>query len=240
MTVGTTLLGFTLGSEFIPKLSEGTLVFNTIRLASVSLDESQRYGTKIEQVVMKAFPDEVEHVWTRTGTAEVATDPMGLEISDVFVSLKPREQWKRAKTQDELVEELRKVVGTLPGMATIYSQPIEQRINEMIAGIKADLGVKLYGDDLEVLKTQAARIEQVLKSVHGATDVSVEQITGLPVLRVEIDRPQASRYGVPARRILDAIEAVGGLPVGEVRRGGASVPAGRPPAGFATATIPIR
>jgi heavy metal efflux system protein len=219
LTVATSLLGFTLGSEFIPKLSEGTLVFNTIRLASVSLDESQRYGSKIEQVVMKAFPDEVEHVWTRTGTAEVATDPMGLELSDVFVSLKPREAWKAAKTQDELVEKLRVVVGTLPGMATIYSQPIEQRINEMIAGIKADLGVKLFGDDLEVLKTQAAKIEEVLKSVRGAEDVSVEQITGLPVLKVEIDRPQASRYGVPARRILDAIEAVGGLPVGEIREG---------------------
>ena len=219
LTVATTLLGFTLGSEFIPRLSEGTLVFNTIRLASVSLDESQRYGSKIEEVVLKAFPDEVDHVWTRTGTAEVATDPMGLELSDVFVSLKPREAWTKARTQDELVEKLREVVGTLPGMVTIYSQPIEQRINEMIAGIKADLGVKLFGDDLEVLKTQAARIEDVLKSVRGAEDVSVEQITGLPVLKVEIDRPQASRYGVPARRILDAIEAVGGLRVGEVREG---------------------
>ncbi len=219
LTIGTSLLGFTLGSEFIPKLSEGTLVFNTIRLASVSLDESQRYGTKIEQIIMKEFPDEVEYVWTRTGTAEVATDPMGLELSDVFVSLRPREGWKKAKTQEELVEKMSKVAQSLPGMATVFSQPIEQRINEMIAGIRADLGVKLFGDDLEILKAQAAKIEETLKAVPGAADVSTEQITGLPVLKIEINRVSASRNGVSARQILDAIEAIGGLKVGEIREG---------------------
>jgi cobalt-zinc-cadmium resistance protein CzcA len=95
LTVATTALGFTLGSEFIPRLNEGTLVFNTIRLASVGLDESQRYGTRVEQIIKEEFPDEVRDVWTRTGTAEVATDPMGLEISDVFVGLYPREHWKK-------------------------------------------------------------------------------------------------------------------------------------------------
>ena len=147
-------------------------MFNTVRLASVSLDESQRYGTKIEQMLIKEFPDEVEHVWTRTGTAEVATDPMGLELSDVFVSLRPMTGWKRAKTQGELVSEMAKVTETLPGMVAVYSQPIEQRINEMIAGIRADLGVKLFGDDLEILKAKAAEIEAVLKKVPGSADVA--------------------------------------------------------------------
>ncbi len=219
LTVAATLLGFTLGSEFIPRLSEGTLVFNTTRLASVSLDESQRIGTRVEKIVMDAFPDEVESVWTRTGTAEVATDPMGMEISDVFVSLKPREGWKRAKTQEELVEEMSRVTAALPGMICFYSQPIEQRINEMIAGIKADLGVKLFGDDLDVLKAKAAEIEAVLRKVPGAADVAAEQIAGLPVLKVEIDRPLASRAGVSARQILDAVAAVGGVQVGEIREG---------------------
>ncbi|MDB5351236.1 MAG: heavy metal efflux pump, cobalt-zinc-cadmium [Planctomycetota bacterium] len=219
LTVLTTLLGFTLGSEFIPRLSEGTLVFNTVRQASVSLDESQRYGTRIEEILKKEFPDEIDQVWTRTGTAEVATDPMGLELSDVFVSLKPRDGWKKARTQDELVEAMSKVTEALPGMVAQYSQPIEQRINEMIAGIKATLGVKLYGDDLEQLKTHAAQIEEVLNTVPGAADVAVEQITGLPVLKVEIDRAQASRYGVSTRKILDAVAAVGGVAVGEIREG---------------------
>ncbi len=215
----TTIMGFHLGSEFIPRLNEGSLVFNTIRLASVGLEESQRYGTKVEKILMEEFPDEVEHVWTRTGTAEVATDPMGFEISDVFVALKPREVWKRAKTQEELVNEMAAVVAKLPGMEVVFSQPIEQRINEMIAGIRADLGVKLFGDDLDELTRKAHEIEAVLKTVPGAADVSTEQITGLPVLRVDIDREALSRFGVPARQVLDAIAAVGGLNVGEIREG---------------------
>ena len=217
LTIAATLLGFTLGSEFLPRLAEGTIVFNTIRKASVSLDESQRYGTKIEQILLDEFPDEIEDVWTRTGTAEVATDPMGLELSDVFVALKPREGWTKAKDQEGLVAAMDLVTATLPGMNAVYSQPIEQRINEMIAGIRADLGVKVFGDDLDELRSQAARIEKVLNTIPGAEDVSVEQVAGLPVLTVEIKRLQASRHGVSTRQILDAIAAVGGLKVGEIR-----------------------
>jgi cobalt-zinc-cadmium resistance protein CzcA len=206
-----------LGSEFIPRLSEGTIVFNTIRLASVGLDESQRYGTRIEQLVLKEFPDEVERVWTRTGTAEVATDPMGLEVSDVFVTLKPREGWKRAETQEELVNAMSAEVDRLPGLTTVFSQPIEQRINEMIAGIRADLGVKIFGDDLDVLKAKADEVAKVLEKVRGAADVAPDQLTGLPVLRVEVDRQALARYGIPARLVLDSISAVGGTRVGDVR-----------------------
>ncbi len=219
VTIGATALGFQLGSEFIPRLSEGTLVFNTIRLASVGLDESQRYGTKIERIIMEAFPDEVEAVWTRTGTAEVATDPMGLEISDVFVALRPRSLWKKAQTQEQLVEAMAEVTKKLPGTSVVYSQPIEQRINEMIAGIRADLGVKIFGDDLEVLKVQAAKVEAVLNRIAGSEDVSIEQVTGLPVLKVEVNRERASRNGVAVRRVLDAVESVGGMKVGEIREG---------------------
>ncbi|HEX3447174.1 MAG TPA: CusA/CzcA family heavy metal efflux RND transporter, partial [Isosphaeraceae bacterium] len=218
-TVGATALGMTLGSEFIPRLNEGTIVFDTVRLASVNLDESQRYGMRIEQIIKEEFPDEVAVVWTRTGTADVATDPMGLEISDVFVALKPRSNWKRAKSQEELVDEMSRVTAALPGMKVVYSQPIEQRISEMIAGIHADLGIKLFGDDLNVLTEKAADIERVVKRIPGAAEVVSEQVTGLPVLRVEIDRQALSRYGVSARQVLDAIAAVGGLGVGEVREG---------------------
>jgi cobalt-zinc-cadmium resistance protein CzcA len=210
-------LGTRLGSEFIPRLYEGTIVFNTIRQASVSLDESERYGTEIEKLLRLEFPDELENVWTRTGTAEVATDPMGLETSDVFVTLKPRESWKRAKSQAEIVEQMSAVVGALPGMEVVFSQPIEQRINEMIAGIRADLGVKIFGDDLDELVRLANHVKQILEGVPGAADVSVEPVTGLPVLRVEIDRQALSRHGVPAQAVLDAVRAISGIEVGEIR-----------------------
>jgi len=224
ITLGATYLGLGLGSEFVPRLNEGSIVINTVRLASVSLEESLRYGTQVEQILLKAFPDEIDSIWSRTGTAEVATDPMGFEVSDVYLMLKPREGWKRAKTQDELVAEMVKVTETFPGMRAVYSQPIELRINEMVAGIRADLGIKLFGEDLEVLKERAADIERVVKQIPGASEVTTEQITGLPVLRVEVDRQALSRYGVSADQVLDAVGAAGGLPVGEVLEPGRRFP----------------
>ncbi len=216
VTVATTLLGLTLGSEFVPRLNEGTIVINTIRLASVSLEESLEYGTRIEALLKEEFPDEIDQIWSRTGTAEVATDPMGFELTDVFISLTPRQRWKRARTQEQLVSAMARVTEDLPGMRAVYSQPIEMRINEMVAGIRADLGIKLFGEDLDVLKDRAAEIERVVKATPGAADVSTEQVTGLPVVRVEVDRAALSRYGVPARQVLDTITEAGGIKVGEI------------------------
>jgi len=224
ITVATTILGFTLGSEFVPRLNEGTIVINTIRLASISLEESIDYGNRIEALLKEEFPDEIDQIWSRTGTAEVATDPMGFEVSDVYISLKPRENWKRAKTQDELVTAMASVTEKFPGMRAVYSQPIELRINEMVAGIRADLGIKLFGDDLDVLKNKAADIERVVKAIPGAADVSTEQITGLPVLKIEVDRDALSRFGVPARHVLDAISEAGGIKVGEILEPGRRFP----------------
>ena len=204
LTVGTTILGLRLGSEFVPRLNEGSLVINTIRLAGVSLEESLRYGMHIERMLKRKFPDEIEDIWTRTGSAEVATDPMGIELSDIFITLKPRSGWKRAKTQDELVSAMAQATKVLPGMRAVYTQPIEMRINEMVAGIRADLGIKLYGEDLETLKAKAEEIEKVVKSIPGAADTTTEQVTGLPVLRIRVDNEALSRYGVPAQQVLDA------------------------------------
>ncbi len=141
---------------------------------------------------------------------------MGFEVTDVYVTLKSRDLWKKAGTQEELVGAMAEVTEKLPAMRAEYSQPIEMRINEMVAGIRADLGIKLFGDDLDVLKEKAAEIERVVKAIPGASDVSTEQVTGLPVLRVEVDRDALSRFGVPARRVLDAVKAVGGITVGEI------------------------
>ncbi|MHB8764598.1 MAG: efflux RND transporter permease subunit [Deferrisomatales bacterium] len=216
---GAGYLATQLGSEFVPRLREGSIVINTVRLAGVSLDESVRYGSRIEQHLLAAFPDEIERVWTRTGTAEVATDPMGIELSDVFLALTPRARWTRAETQDELVAAMQQELSVLPGMKAIYTQPIEMRVNEMIAGIRADVGVKLFGDDFDVLKKKAREIEKVLKAVPGAADVLTEQLTGQPLIQVEVDREALARHGIAAREMLDVVAALGTLKVGELQEG---------------------
>jgi len=213
------VLATRLGSEFIPRLNEGTIVINTVRLAEVSLSESLRYGDRLEKVLLARFPDEVKRVWSRTGTAEVATDPMGLELTDVFVTLHPRDRWKRAETQDELVAEMKAELEDMPGMRMSFLQPIEMRVNEMIAGVRSDVGIKVFGDDLDVLKATAREIEGVVRQIPGAADVTVEQVTGQPVLRIAVDRAAIGRYGIPARDVLDVVEAVGTRVTGQVREG---------------------
>ena len=216
---GAAWLATRLGSEFVPKLDEGTIVVNTVRLSGVSVDESVSYGTRIERALLEAFPDEIDRVWTRTGTAEIATDPMGLEVSDVFVTLKPREDWRKARTQTELVAEMEKVTSALPGMRAMYTQPIEMRVNEMVAGIRADVGVKVFGDDLDALQEKAAEVRAVLEGIPGASDVTTEQVTGQPVVRVVVDREAIARHGIPANEVLAIVEALGGTRVGELQEG---------------------
>ena len=219
LLVNAGLLATRLGSEFVPRLNEGAIVINTIRLAGVSIDESVRYGTQIERTLLRAFPDEVERVWIRTGTAEVATDPMGTELSDVFVTLKDRKFWKKAHSQDKLVQAIESRLSSLPGMRMVYTQPIEMRVNEMIAGIRADVGVKLFGDDFTTLRAKAREIEQVMRNTSGAADVFTEQITGQPVLQIEVDREAIARHGINTREVLDVVEALGTRQVGEMQEG---------------------
>jgi biotin carboxyl carrier protein len=187
--------------------------------ALAQLRLSIRNNTRLEKAILAAFPDEVEHVWGRIGTAEVATDPMGVELTDVFITLKTRDQWKKAATQAELTEKIEKVVRELPGQKISFSQPIELRINEMISGVRSDVAVKLFGDDLNVLKARAEDIERVLKSIPGNADVNTEQVTGQPVLQVRINQEEIARYGVPASAVLDLVESIGGKPLGEVVEG---------------------
>ena len=213
------LLALRLGSEFVPRLREQAIVINTVRAAGISLAESVRYGTRIERLLKEGFPDEIAHIWTRTGTAEVATDPMGLEVSDVFMTLKPRSEWTRGETQDELVAAMSAALDPLPGMRSVFTQPIEMRVNEMVAGIRADLGVKLFGDDFDTLREKAEEIRQVVARIPGAADVSVEQLTGQAMLTIKVDRQAAGRYGIPVGEILDVIESLGTRKVGEVVEG---------------------
>ena len=208
-----------LGSEFVPRLREQAVVINTIRAAGISLEESVRYGSQIEKHLLRRFPDEIKHIWTRTGTAEVATDPMGLEVSDIFITLKERDAWKRGTTQDELVEVLRQELDGMPGMRSVFSQPIEMRTNEMLADIRADVGVRLFGDDFEMLRAKAKEIRAALRQVPGASDVTMEQLTGQTIVAINVDRQKASRYGIPVGEILSLIDSLGSRKVGEISQG---------------------
>jgi cobalt-zinc-cadmium resistance protein CzcA len=208
-----------LGSEFVPRLQEGTLVINTVRLAGVSLDESVRYGTAIERLLLAKFPDEIEHLWTRTGTPEVSTDPMGLEVSDVFITLAPRDRWTRGRTQPELVQAMSTELESLPGMRFSFSQPIELRLNEMVAGIRSEVGIRLFGDDFEVLRSKALEIQQAIQRIPGAADVVVEQVTGQPTLEIAVDRAAIARHGIPAREVLELVETFGTREVGLLHEG---------------------
>jgi cobalt-zinc-cadmium resistance protein CzcA len=208
-----------LGGEFLPKLSEGALVINVIRLAGVSVDEAAASNTLLERMLLEEFPDEIERAWSRIGTAEVATDPMGVELTDVFLTLKPRERWRKAGTQQELAAELEKLVKDVPGINAVITQPIEMRLNEMIAGIRTDIGIKIYGDDLDVLRRLSDDVQTVLKGVQGAGEISGEQIAGQPILQVKIKPDAIARYGISTRDVLSVVEAVGSRPVSEVRVG---------------------
>lgn len=209
----------TLGTEFVPRLSEGAIAVGVVRLPGTDLDESVRLNARMERLLLAAFPDEIAHVWSRAGTAEIATDPMGVELTDLFISLKPRDRWTKARTQADLTALIDRELRVIPGQKIAFSQPIEMRMNEMNSGIRSDLGVILYGDDLDALSATAGKIEAVLKQIPGNADVAVEQITGQPVLQIRVDQQQLARYGVDARTVLDLVEAVGSKPLGEVVEG---------------------
>jgi cobalt-zinc-cadmium resistance protein CzcA len=215
--LGTVPLLFKLGSIFVPRLDEGSIVINTIRLPGVSVEESARFGAEIERLLKDEFPSEISSIWTRTGTPEVATDPMGIEVSDVFIMLSPRQEWRKARTKEELEERMRKVLLRLPGMNFTFTQPIEMRLNEMISGVRTDLGVKVFGHDFAVLKEKAEKVREALSSIEGASNPFVEPMVGQPVLEVNLDAEALSRFGLRARDVLDWVEALGGRGVGEIR-----------------------
>jgi cobalt-zinc-cadmium resistance protein CzcA len=202
----------------VPKLDEGAIAMQAIRLPSVSLEESVRQMTELEKI-LKTFP-EVTTVVSKTGRAEIATDPMGVEISDIFVMLKPHDQWTTAATREGLVEKFDELVKrSLPGQNFSYSQPIELRVAELISGVRSDVALKIYGDDLGALERIAQETVAVLSKVPGAADVKAEQTAGLPVLRVRIDRRAIARYGINAGEVLEVVSTVGGREVGVVLEG---------------------
>ena len=212
-------LATTLGSEFIPQLDEGDIALHALRIPGTGLEQSIEMQSQLEER-LKAF-GEVDKVFAKIGTPEVATDPMPPSVADNFVILKPRSQWPDPdKTKDELVAEMAEAVEMLPGNKYEFTQPIEMRFNELISGVRADLGIKVFGDDLDQLLTSANDVLEVVESMEGAADTRVEQVTGLPMLSVHPKRMALSRYGLTVDDLQDLVAAgVGGENAGLIYEG---------------------
>jgi cobalt-zinc-cadmium resistance protein CzcA len=217
-TVAVFVFGF-LGSEFTPQLDERDIAVQSLRIPSTSLERSLAMQRRVEDR-LEEFP-QVDLVFSRTGTAEVASDPMPPNASDAYVILKPRDEWPDPDLpKDELVGEMESALGGLIGNLYEFSQPIELRFNELIAGVRGDVAVKLYGDDLTALTEAAGEVAGVLGGVEGAADVKVQQVTGFPTLDIAFDRPTIARYGLTVEEVAQSVAiALGGRPAGLVFEG---------------------
>jgi heavy metal efflux system protein len=208
-----------MGGEFIPGLDEGDASAEVVRIPSVSITQSVAMEAMLEKRLLKL--PEVKEVFARTGTAEVATDPMPQSASDNYIMLKPRKEWPDPKKpKATIVAEIQEAAEDVPGNAYGFSQPIQQRMNELISGVRSDVAVKIFGDNLDELVQAASRVQAVLQKVEGAADVKAEQATGLPVLTVQLNRQTLSRYGINVADVQNLVEmAVGGKNAGRLFEG---------------------
>ncbi len=207
-----------IGTEFLPVLDEGSVGVQTFRIPSISLPQTVALQTEAEKI-LKRFPEVID-VISKTGRADIASDPMGIEVSDVIATLKPREEWTTTKSKEELVEKMRVALADLPGVAASFSQPIALRVDELVSGVKSAIGIKIFGEDLDVLKAKGEAIARVLAKVPGATDINVEKVSGLAYLQIEVDRDKIARYGINVSDIQDIIEtAIGGKEATKVYEG---------------------
>jgi len=200
----------------MPRLDEGSILIEMFRLPGISMTESL-HGNEVLETVLKEFP-EVSTVVSRTGSPEVATDPMALDQSDVYVMLKPRDQWGSMRSKNELIEAIRdRINREAPGAGYSFSQPIQMRMQELMeTGSRSDVAVKIYGEDLDVLRETGDRVAKVLQGVKGSVDVKAERVAGLPYLRIRVRRDAIARHGLNVADVLDTVEAIGGKVVGQV------------------------
>ncbi|MBP5074961.1 CusA/CzcA family heavy metal efflux RND transporter [Pseudomonas chlororaphis] len=214
------LVASRMGSEFIPSLSEGDFAQQAMRVPDASLTQSVEMQKTLEKTLLAQIP-EIERVFARTGTAEIASDVMPPNISDAYLMLKPKEQWPDpGKSREAIIADIERVSNSLPGNVYELSQPIQLRFNELISGVRSDVAVKVFGDDMEVLNKTAEAISQTLQKIDGAAEVKVQQTTGLPVLTVNVDRDKAARFGLNVGDVQDAVAiAVGGRKAGILYEG---------------------
>ena len=217
---GTAGMATRLGSEFVPRLTEGAIALQPTRMPSIALSASVEMQKLVEQALLREFPDEIDTIFARTGASEVVTDVCGPEVSDTYIMLKPRNQWTKAKTQDELTEAMEEVVRRIPGQNYEFSQPVELRMNELVSGVRSDVAVKVYGDEMDIMRQYADLVEDELKGIPGAQDIKVEQVAGLPMVTIEVDRLAVARYGLNVKDVQEVIEiSLAGANAGQVVQG---------------------
>ncbi len=208
-----------MGGEFVPTLDEGDFVIQPVFKTGTSLSKTIELTTRIEKILKENFP-EVDQVVSRIGAAEVPTDPMSMEEVDVIIKLKPRKEWVTAQTKDGLADAFKKALSVLPGVDYEFTQPIEMRFNELITGVRADVAVKIYGEDLGILSTKAKEISRLIRDVPGASDITVEKVEGLPQMSVKYDRGKLARYGVSVEELNRMVSlAFAGLVTGNIFEG---------------------
>ncbi len=208
-----------LGSIFIPTLEEGDLAMQMSMVPGTSLQQVIHTTTIVEQKLLENFP-EVKHVVSKIGTAEVPTDPMGMEDTDIMIILKPKSEWSSASTREELVDKMKKKLEEIPGVSFEFSQPIQLRFNELMTGSKADIAVKIFGDDMDILFNEANKAASIISTIQGAADIKVEQVEGLPQLIVKPNREQLARYGIHIKDVNLAVRAAfAGEPVSVIYEG---------------------
>lgn len=195
-----------MGGEFVPQLDEGNLAMHILMKPGTALSEMVSTSTKIEKLLISNFPNEIESMQTRIGVADIPTDPMPMDIGDSFIILKPKDKWTVAKTKDELVEKIEEVVKNIPGISYEFSQPVEMRFNELLTGIREDLAVKIYGEDLDVLAQKASEIEQLISDIPGVGDIRTEATQGLPQITVRYNREKLGLYGLNVNQLNKLIQ----------------------------------
>lgn len=207
-----------LGAEFVPQLDEGSLVIQPVRARTVDAEQTVKLVTAYEKKVLEV--PEVITVFSRSGTPEVATDPMPLSLTDSFIMLKPHHEWRPGMTKEKLIAELEHKVAEVPGQGYNFSQPIQMRFAELVSGVKADIGIKIFGENLGELKLKADAIANVVREIPGAQDVEVEQVDEIPVLQIDIDREAIARLGIHIAEIQEMVSvALGGEPIGQIIEG---------------------
>lgn len=195
-----------MGAEFIPQLDEGDFAFQAFLKPGTSLTEVRKTSTRLEQIVLENFPDEIESIQSRIGVADLPMDPMPIDIADIFVILTPQDQWTRAESKEELIDKVREKVSVLPGINFEFSQPIEMRFNELLTGIREDIAIKLYGDDLDILANKAEEISKLIAGIDGIAGVKAEATRGLPQITVRYNRNKMGRYGLKINELNTLIE----------------------------------
>lgn len=208
----------TLGAEFVPTLDEGDFVIQPILKTGTSLKKTVEITTEIENII-KQFP-EVKQVVSRIGAAEVPTDPMSMEESDIIITLKPKGEWTTAETKNGLADKFKQAIEIIPNIEVEFTQPIEMRFNELISGVRSDIAVKIYGEDLDILNEKANKIKKLIEKVDGAADIIVEKTVGLPQMNIKFDRNKIARYGLNIKDINDLISmGFSGMTVGSIFEG---------------------